>query len=833
MKKTVLFIFLFLSVFQLCADELSQVAAKYRAWIIGNEQTDYTNPLIQTRYKSILEYIESAEQKYNNFTFTPDEKFDFSTKPNQSEARSIFADILFPLSLGYHLPGDANTKNPFYQNAATKEKILKMFKYLRIKGWKEGINMRYKSMDTYKETGIVGFGGSMGNNFLGYSLSLFLNKELLAENNLLADELKTLNWISNVVGPQYDFPKLWEVTGYNADGVRAMLNNRLCYILSLPENHPNRLDEAKYFSRIFNKSLQIADGWADLIKSDYMGYHHKNTYLSAYAPNAYHTASLMIYLLNRTSFQVDDKAIENLSQAILTMRIYSNKYDCPRALAGRFPGNLGVLVQNLPCFIYMAEVDSPYQDQLKSAFKRLWDPNFEAFTPDYVQNVNCRIMYFGSIGAMQLAIDCSNQNIEAEDDPNGFWYYPYGGLGIYRKDNWLLSFKGNSKYIWDFEASRNENLYGRFVSAGALRILAGGNPVSAKSSGYTINGWDWTRLPGATTFDMPFDELKSRKTRSFTPESYLGGVAIDGKNAFVSMKYDAPLSSLSLNKSFFFFDSYVVAMGTNINAPKENYLVQTTLYQNGIENLQVATSLNAQEVTGTQQTVLEESNIFLTDAQGHAYFIPGSSKLAIERANQTAPLDNGKKDKSGDFASARLLHGANPENASYLYFIQVNGGMNGSENLAKQHANLFTIIQQDKNAHIVRYKNSRSTAYALLEGNQTTNDELIVKTDTPCLVMIKEQGEKKISLAIQNPELGKIDEMITYGEINNHWHDKSTVQPVNIILSGNWKLSEANKEVIVVSNQNNETVIKFDCFDGKPLKVELVENYIKSTSSRR
>jgi len=322
---------------------------------------------------------------------------------------------------------------------------------------------------------------------------------------------------------------------------------------------------------------------------------------------------------------------------------------------------------------------------------------------------------------------------------------------------------------------------------------------------------------------MPYEELKSKKTRNFTPESYLGGINIDDNAGVVSMKYDAPLNSLSLNKSFFFFDDYIVAMGTNINAPSDNYPVQTTLYQNGITNLQMPTTLKAQEIKGNQQTVLEESDIFMTDAQGHAYFVPGSSIIGIDRANQTAPLDNGKSSKSGDFATARILHGTNPEDASYLYFIRVNGGVNGSKQLAEQHSNLFSIIQQDENAHIVRYNENKCTAYALLVGNNTTKDELISKTDIPCLAMIKQQDNKQISLAVQNPELGKIDQMISYNDISKHWHDKSTVQPVTLTLKGKWELIQSHEEVSEISSSNGETILRFNCFDGKPIKVDLVK----------
>jgi len=821
MKKTIVFILLLTAMLQVQADELTQIANRYREWIIGNEQTDYKHPLIKARYQEILSYIESAQNKYDNFTFDSDLKFDFSSKNNQKEARTIFSEILFPLSLAYHLPGDKNQRNPYYQDINTKAKILYLYEYLRAKGWKEGLDMQYKNMDTYKETGVVGFGGSMGNNLLGYSISIFLNKELLKENDLLKNELKTLNWISNVMGSQYDFPKLWEVTGYNSDGIRSMLNNRLCYILALPTGDENRESEAKYFSKLFNKSLQIADGWADLIKSDYMGYHHKNAYLSAYAPNAFHTASLMVYLLKGSSLQIDGQAIENLSKAILNMRIYSNKYDCPRALSGRFPANLGVLVRNIPSYTYMAQVESPYQDKMKSAFMRLWDPEFEDFLPSYIENVACKIMYHGSIGALQMSTNMASQNIKAENDPNGFWYYPYGGLGIYRQNNWLISFKGNSKYIWDFESSKTENLYGRFASTGSLRILAGGSPVSAKESGYTIDGWNWTRLPGATTLDMAYEKLKSKARRNFTPESYLGGLKIDEKNALVSMKYDAPLSSLSMNKSFFFFDDYVLALGSNIIAPNEEEQVQTTLFQTGIDDLNTPSSVNGQLLTGSQHRVFEEENIFLTDTQGHAYFIKGKSKLSIDRYYQLAPLHHGKKEMGGNFSTARLIHGSHPNQESYQYYIQVNGGRSGAQYLSENHQNMFTVIQQDNKAHIVNYTANKTTAYALLEANKITQDKLVLQTDTPCLLMIKEKNDSQIAMSIQNPELGKIDEMITYNEVSQQWHTKSSIQPVSITLKGNWEIGSPMENVLISDTGNEETQMTFNCFDGKAINIEL------------
>ncbi|TKG94239.1 hypothetical protein EYV94_13225 [Puteibacter caeruleilacunae] len=823
MKRFLSYLFLLFIIHQVQADELTGIEKKYREWLIGSTTTNYNNPHTQKRYLSILEYVKSAEDKFDNFKFTPDNKFDFSEKTGQKEARAIFAEVLFPLSLGYHLPGDPNRKNPYYHNKSIEKKIIFLYNYLKGKGFQEGIDMQYGSTQKYYETGIIAFGGSMGNNVLGYGLSVFLNKELLAKNNMLEAELKTLNWISAVVGPQFDFPRLWEVKGFNTDGVRSMINNRLCYILSLPKDNSNRDDEAKYFSRLLDKALQIADGCADMIKSDYMGYHHKNAYLSAYATNGFHTASLFLYLLEGTSYQVGEKAIDNLANAVLHMRIYCNKYDCPRALAGRFPHNLGTLIKNMQSYAYLAEVKSPYQNTMKAAFARLWNPEYKDFTSQYIQGVNCKIMYHGSIGAIDMATKLAARNITPESDPNGFWFYPYGGLGVYRKDNWLLSFKGNSKYIWDFEAKGAANPYGRFASAGTLRILAGGKTVSAENSGYTTKGWNWTRLPGATTFDMPYDAMSYKKTRSRTPESFLGGVDIDGTNAIVSMKYDAPLSSLALNKSYAIFDDYVVAMGSGIQAPNDKYSVQTTLFQNGMKNIDVQTTIDGKVYDSKQTKELNKANTTLTDAQGHAYYIPQQCNIQVDRGIQKAPLTKATEIEKGNYTSARILHGKQPDNDSYLYFIQINGGKNGAKYLANNQDNLFNIIQHDNTAHIVRYAKTYSTAYALFTENKSTNDELVKQTDTPCLMVIQTNSDNQIQLAIQNPELGKFEGKNAGDYEDYGWHDKSTVQPVKVTLNGNWKIQTNNDNISVVSNSNNSTEIQFDCYDGQPINTTLIK----------
>ncbi len=809
------------------ADDIDDISKKYMSWIVGSTEVDYSNLLIKERYKYTLQYVKKAHALYERFNFDSKIPYVLTAKNGQSEPRDILRNMLFPLSLGYQIPGNPSQPNPDYKNPNTLKKISSIFEYLNKKGWKKGLDMGYGKLETYMQTGIIGFGASMGNNVLPYSLSVYLMKNELWKNGTLDGELSMLDWITSSAASASDFPLLWEETGYNSDAVRSMFNTRLCYILSLPTNRSERKTEMLYLQKLFNKSLQISNGWADFIKSDYLGYHHKGAYLSSYAPGALHTASLMVYLLEGSDYQIGEKAIDNLSKAILTTRIYSNKYDAPRALNGRFPTNLNALLGNMPYFLYVANKKNPLQQELKAAFMRLWNPKEPVFK-SFIEDVEGGIMYHGSIGALELAVNTANQNITAEKAPNGYWYFPNGGLTVYRQKDWLVSWKGVSKYIWDYESADVQNVYGRYTSAGVLSILASGNPISTEASGYGIDGWNWTRLPGATTFDLPKEEVKTRKTRNFIPESFLGGANLNGSFGVSGMNYMDPFTSLKANKSVFFFDDYLVALGSDIVASNDLHTVQTTLAQLAVSKENNTSYLNNQKITSLNTKINNPGGKAATyvDVMGHAYYIKTSDEILLERKNQTEPQQSDKNVASGDFETFRIIHGTNPKNSSYQYVIKVNGGTQGAKQLKDSFDKIFNIVQNNSVAHVVTYQPKNITGYAIRKENSPLTNGLIVSADKPCFAMIQQETSNQVSLSVSNPELGRTTKFMQYNDITTRelWHAKSTYQPVQITLKGSWSINPkaVNSDVKVISDKGT-TVLEFNCFDGKNIEIDLVK----------
>ena len=101
-------------------------------------------------------------------------------------------------------------------------------------------------------------------------------------------------------------------------------------------------------------------------------------------------------------------------------------------------------------------------------------------------------------------------SIDAEASPAGFWALNYAAFVVYRRFDWAVSVKGFNKYVWDFEASKSNNVYGLYQSHGALLVA---NSEAALQTHDIDNGWDWTRHPGTTTIKMNVDQLVSENRR--------------------------------------------------------------------------------------------------------------------------------------------------------------------------------------------------------------------------------------------------------------------------------------------------------------------------------
>lgn len=292
----------------------------------------------------------------------------------------------------------------------------------------------------------------------------------------------------------------------------------------------------------------------------------------------------------------------------------------------------------------------------------------------------------------------------------------------------MVTVKGFNRFVWDFEGTKYENPHGIFASHGAMLIA---NSEEALKAHDVKNGWDWARIPGATTMSLTVKETRLKTIRHFSPFSSAGGVAFQGpeplssgmfgmdfhqpKYVFSDKHHPYPDITLYFKKSVFFHQNLVVCLGSNIrmdNGPGKK--VQTTLFQDKlvrdantffvkVDDVQKSHSSPFPAMTPASQSGANPYTI-LVDTKNNSYYVPPSSapSLKVHVQNQISESDSGIT-SSGEYATAWLEHSS--VNGDYEYAIQVNTPSypHTAWSLQEGKQQLYEVLKQDDEAHIVKF----------------------------------------------------------------------------------------------------------------------------------
>ena len=218
---------------------------------------------------------------------------------------------------------------------------------------------------------------------------------------------------------------------------------------------------------------------------------------------------------------MDPQSIENLKNLILTYRLYCQKYAMPFGIRGRMPLSTDQLKTEVFTGVLIYASTLGLDDRaMKAVFARLWDER--AVGLDFL-SVGGRGKVFRGLYPLEMLAELDAARPQAEPDPNGFWYKPYGGLALHRRGDWMAAIKGYSKYVWDYENGEpDENVYGQYLSHGMLTIFTQGNPVDDVDSGYRLDRvGTGTACPEPPRSTSP-SAAKTMEHRQFSPETFLG-----------------------------------------------------------------------------------------------------------------------------------------------------------------------------------------------------------------------------------------------------------------------------------------------------------------------
>lgn len=679
----------------------------------------------------------------------------------------------------------------------------------------------------------VAYGSCWGNiHHYGYSVrglypAYFLMKDVLREEGKLLEAERTLRWyaITNEVYPKP------EGNGIDMDSFNTQTTGRIASILMM-EDTPEKLQYLKSFSRWIDYGCRPAPGLAGSFKVDGGAFHHRNNY-PAYAVGGLDGATNMIYLFSRTSLAVSELAHRTVKDVLLAMRFYCNKLNFPLSMSGRHPDGKGKLVPMH--YAIMAIAGTPdgkgdFDKEMASAYLRLVSSDsFSAEqAPEYMPKVS-------NAQERKIAKRLVENGFRAEPDPQGNLSLGYGCVSVQRRENWSAVARGHSRYLWAAEHYLGHNLYGRYLAHGSLQILTAppGQTVTPATSGWQQEGFDWNRIPGVTSIHLPLDLLKANvlnvdtfsgmEEMLYSDEAFAGGLSQGKMNGNFGMKlheHDKYNGTHRARKSFHFIDGMIVCLGSDIENTNTDYPTETTIFQLAVTD---------KEAHDYWKNNAGEGKVWM-DHLGTGYYVPVAARFEKNFPQYSRMQDTGKETK-GDWVSLIIDHGKAPKAGSYEYAILPGTDRKTMTAFAKKPA--YSVLQQDRNAHILESTSDKITSYVLFETPQSLlPGGLLQRTDMSCLVMVRKESADKVLLTVAQPDLalyrgpsdeafdkdGKRMERSIY---SRPWIDNESGEiPVTVTLKGRWKVVET-PYCKVVSEDKKQTVLRFLCKDGASYEVEL------------
>ncbi|MEO8517478.1 MAG: polysaccharide lyase family 8 super-sandwich domain-containing protein [Flavobacterium sp.] len=427
----------------------------------------------------------------------------------------------------------------------------------------------------------------------------------------------------------------------------------------------------------------------------------------------------------------------------------------------------------------------------------------------------------------------------------GYVQFNYGNLGVYRKNNWIATMKGQSNILPGAEIYATTNRFGRYQAYGTLEIIYPGN--IDVGNGYNAIGWDWNYNPGTTTIILPWDKLHAEKENIDEKNSYgfAGALTLNqvnesvlsdtkGQTGLFAMKFkelnnpgwgtvigpNTHNPTFEFTQTYFAIEDYIICLGSGIKNNDAINPTVTTLFQRLNNN---ANDILVNGVVKTSQPLesfLGTSANWIIDNYNTGYYVsPNSGTLTIRNSTQQTPYQDQVApspatiagNATNDYHLAYLDHGTAPTNNSYEFVCipsATPAQMTDFDLLMQTPAKPYTVHQNNINQQIIEHKASKTWAYALPAANATITDGLIKANDTPCLTMYKSINLDftQILLSVSNPDMGA---------------SPSTPKVITLTLNNPWILSPANPNAAIVSVNATETVIQFSLADGLPVEVNL------------
>ncbi|MGN0188591.1 MAG: chondroitinase family polysaccharide lyase, partial [Candidatus Cryptobacteroides sp.] len=427
----------------------------------------------------------------------------------------------------------------------------------------------------------------------------------------------------------------------DAEYIRANVNsdylyNAIPHVLLCALYDPDdrkAVEEVQAFSDFLSACTQYTDGGNDILKPDGTGFHHKSHY-NGYM-YSYRTWVQYMGILSGTSFRISEQAYENMKKAIISYYLMAvnsktdKNHTFANSLAGRHPFSGMELNFSAEMFETLIAVGG--------------DVKGKAIDEELASYYN----YFFKTNKYKKV---------AQITPDGFYQFNYSPIGVYRKDDWVVTMRCPTRNFWGGEIYDKTNRYGRYQSHGTLEVIyeggrsASGYPVADDAFGA---GWDWNMSPGSTTVHygnwtemMPNGNDKDRFDQRSETTDFSGALSFGDCGMFAaefdqgdkwgSQRFTPTL--LKFCKSVYAFDGLLWSVGTDISALgeyPERWNTATNLFQQVVSDASVI--VNGAEVASETHYDMT-SDIRILTPVGTGFVIPaGNEPMTIFAGRQKSP----------------------------------------------------------------------------------------------------------------------------------------------------------------------------------------------------
>ena len=609
--------------------------------------------------------------------------------------------------------------------------------------------------------------------------------------------------------------------------------NFLPHLYGCAANYPDQdvaIENMKALTRLLENASEYSPGSNDILKPDGTGFHH-NTHYNNYM-YAYRSWVEYIGKLKGTCFRINQDAYERIKKAVVSMYIMSTKSEdgkiqlSANSLAGRHPlvgGTEMTFTKDL--FKTLVEVGGDIMgtgidSELASQYNYF-------FMEDFYSGVN-------------------------KADMDGFYQFNYSPAGIYRQDNWVATMRCPTTKFWGGEIYSKTNRFGRYQAHGTLEIMYDG---AMENSGFPkkdndnsttkeTGGWDWNVEAGSTTVHytswkemMPNKNVTDRfdqysKTTNFAgalawKDCGMFGAEFDQDDSWGSQRFTP--TNLTFKKSVYAFDGMLISLGSNISASgsySDDMITATNLFQGIDSDVSGDLIINGETMPAGAEAKTNDSSadLWMLTPQGTGYFVPkGNDPIVIKHGEQESPNETGDNVDSPvtvTAAKAYIDHGVKTSDKKYVFVAVPATNTTDMTQLAAKMANnggeIFEIKAQNEKLHALTYKPANVTAYSIFTAMSDLNFGCVKSTGSEMLLMEKLDTEKKtLSLAVANPNLRPKDDE-TYGWV-------ATPTETNIVVDGEWVLSQDVDGVVVTPQSDNTTMITLTLAEGEPVYIELID----------